>query len=330
MQKLDSCLRRNDINLKLSMKNFIVFLLKVGTLTILLSSLLPSFFSNIWFIDILANFKLQIVIVSILLFIINIFSKKSKAIGAILLTITFWNISFISNLYYPSKFGEINKLKGISIASINLLSSNNESDKVIHFIKNYDPDILILLEYNPKWKNLLSTVTDQYTFNKVEVRNDNFGIGYFSKIESEASILNFDYTQVPSIKTTIEIEDKTVTIVATHPFPPVGQERFNARNFHLNALAKMRKEFSENLIIVGDLNTSSYSKHFKDLLIKTNLKDSRSGFGILPTWPSNFKLLQTTLDHFLVSDRINIINRGTANTLGSDHLPIFMEFRINN
>ena len=176
----------------------------------------------------------------------------------------------------------------------------------------------------------ISKITDQYTFKKVEVRNDNFGIGYFSKIESETSILNFDYTKVPSIKATIEIESNPVTIIATHPFPPVGQERFNARNFHLNTLAKKRKEFSENLIIVGDLNTSSYSKHFKGFLLKSSLKDSRNGFGILPTWPSNFKLLQTTLDHFLVSDRIKIVNRGTATTLGSDHLPIFMEFRIND
>jgi len=312
------------------MKKLITFLLKYGTLIILLISILPSIFSNTWFIDILSNFKLQIIIVALLLFIINLFSKKSKIIGAILLIITIWNISFISKLYYPSRFGEITKGKGVSIASINLLSSNNESDKVIDFIEAKNPDILVLLEYNPKWEKLLSEATSNYQFQKTEARNDNFGIGYFSKIKSETSILNFDTTGVPSIRADLEIREKVVTIIATHPFPPIGQSLFDSRNLHLKTIAKKRQEFSKNLIVVGDLNTSSYSKHFQKFVSQTNLKDSRNGFGILPTWPSNMQVLQTTLDHFLVSDHISVMRRTVGTSVDSDHLPIFMEFTINN
>ncbi len=311
------------------MKKSINLLLKLGTIVAVLTSILPSIFPNIWFIDILSNFKLQILLFLLVAFITNLLTRKSKIIGVISLVLVIWNASYLYNLYLPSKIDEINKLRGTTIVSLNLLSSNNKSDKVINFIKDKNPDILILLEYNPKWETLLSEITNQYIFKKTVVRNDNFGIGYFSKVESKASILNFDYTKVPSIKANIEIGEESVTIIATHPFPPLGQERFNARNFHLKSLVKKRKEFSENLIIVGDLNTSSYSTHFKNLLEKTDLKDSRNGLGIMPTWPSNFTLFQTTLDHFLVSDNIYIIHRGTGPDLGSDHLPILMEFGIH-
>ena len=312
------------------MKKIVSSILKFGTIAALLASILPSLFPNTWFIDIFSNFKLQLIIVSVLLFILNLFSNKSKTIGAILLIITVWNASFIHNLYDQYKFVQINKLRGTTIASINLLSSNNESKKVIDFIKTNNPDVLILLEYNSKWEKLLLETTSTYQFKKAEVRNDNFGIGYFSKIESEMAILNFDHTRVPSIKADLKINEQSLTIIATHPFPPVGQEMFESRNAHLKTLAKMRQEFSENLIVVGDLNTSSYSHHFQTLLSATNLKDSRNGFGILPTWPSNIQLLQTTLDHFLVSNTISVMRRGVGTNIDSDHLPILMEFRIDN
>jgi len=310
------------------MKKSIIFLLKAGTLAILLASMLPSIFPNIWFIDILSNFKLQLIVVSVLLFILNVLSKKSKIIGVILVLVFIWNASFISGLYEPDAFGEINKKDGTSIININLLSSNNASDKVIDFIKAKDPDILILLEYNSKWEKLLFETTSDFPYKKSEVRNDNFGIAYFSKIESEMTILNFDASGVPSVKADMRINQSPLTIIATHPFPPLGQQAFESRNIHLKTIAKKKNEFAKNLIIVGDLNTSSYSKHFQKFLAEANLKDSRKGFGILPTWPSNIAILQTTLDHFLVSDAIKIIQRKAEINIGSDHLPILMEFKI--
>ena len=310
------------------MKKKIKTLLKFGILVTLLASILPSILPNVWFIDILSNFKLQILLFLLVVFVINILTSKSISFIALVLVV--WDASYLYSLYLPSRLGEIDKLGGTKITSINLLSSNNESEKVKSYIKNENPDILILLEFNPKWEALLSEITNQYAFKKTVVRNDNFGTGYFSKIESKTSILNFDDTQVPSIKANIKIGDKPLTIIATHPFPPVGQERFNARNFHLKSITKKRNEFAENLILVGDLNTSSFANHFKDLLEETKLKDSRQGLGLLPTWPSTNYAMQTTLDHFLVSDKVYVINRGTGPNLGSDHLPIFMEFRIKD
>jgi len=311
------------------MKKILTFLVNAGTLSIVLSSILPSVFPNIWFIDIFSNFKLQIIIVSLFLFFINLLHKKNKLIGATLCIMLIWNASFIYSLYYSPKFETLNKNKEITMASINLLSSNNKSKKVIDYIKTTDPDILILLEYNSKWEKLLLDITNTYKFHKTEVRNDNFGIGYFSKIESETTILNFDNSGVPSIRADLHINNEPLTIIATHPFPPAGRKAFESRNLHLETIAKQRPTFSKNLIVAGDLNTSSYSNHFQTFLSEANLKDSRKGYGILPTWPENIQLVQTTLDHFLTSKNIHVKNRTIGTNIGSDHLPIFMKFTVN-
>ncbi|MBJ2173464.1 endonuclease/exonuclease/phosphatase family protein [Aureibaculum sp. A20] len=309
-------------------KKIINFSLKLGIVVALLTSILPNIFPNYWLIDIMSNFKLQIGIFLIVVLVLNLSTKKSKVITIISILLITWNLSFLYTLYFPSKLGVIHKQRGTTIVSINLLSSNNDSEKVINFIKDKNPDILILLEYNSKWEAFLSDITEQYTFKKRVLRNDNFGIGYFSKIASETSVLSFDSSKVPSIVARLKIDNNPIDIIATHPFPPMGKRNFDIRNAHFKNLEKKTKELSENLIIIGDLNTSSYSKHFKDLLLNTNLRDSRNGLGILPTWPTMFTTLNTTLDHALISKAIGVIDRGTGPNIGSDHLPIFMEFRI--
>ncbi|MGM1057046.1 MAG: hypothetical protein ACQEWG_14250 [Bacteroidota bacterium] len=77
--------------------------------------------------------------------------------------------------------------------------------------------------------------------------------------------------------------------------------------------------------MVGDLNTSSYSKHFQKLLENGNFKDSRKGFGIASTWPTDYHILRTTLDHFLLKGEMQVLKRSTEKSIGSDHLPVFLE-----
>ncbi|WP_394341613.1 endonuclease/exonuclease/phosphatase family protein [Salegentibacter salinarum] len=105
--------------------------------------------------------------------------------------------------------------------------------------------------------------------------------------------------------------------------PPLSQTTFDNRNMQLTNIISKRSQYSSNLIIAGDFNTSSFSNHFK-ILLSNNLKDSRVGFGLLPTWPANYGILQTTLDHFLVSDDLQVIDRSTGPNIGSDLLPINM------
>ena len=83
------------------------------------------------------------------------------------------------------------------------------------------------------------------------------------------------------------------------------------------------------LLIVGDLNTTSFAPVFGELTEQLNLKDSRQGFGLQPSWPAtSVSPLMITLDHVLVSPEIQVINRKTGNHVGSDHLPVYVEIAL--
>jgi endonuclease/exonuclease/phosphatase (EEP) superfamily protein YafD len=308
----------------------ILFLKKLTWILIvgvLFTSILPNIVSNYWLIDIFSNFKLQYLI-SIFLLFISLFFLNKKILAVILLIISMlWNSYFIAP-YYFSDITVLKSKKEVKISSINLLSSNSETDLVKNYIFEEDPDILILMEFTQNWQIKLNPIINNYQYKRLVVRNDNFGIALLSKYEMNSSIDYFDLNDKPSIVADLNIESYKISLVATHPNPPINQLTFENRNKQLSNILNKRSKLSKKLIIAGDFNTSSFSNHFSKLT-NGDLKDSRIGFGLLPTWPANYLMLQTTLDHFLVSKNLEVIDRSTGKNIGSDHLPINIIIGVN-
>jgi len=310
-------------------KSFLRKVTWIFIIGILLVSILPNIFSDYWLIDIFSNFKLQYLFISILLLIISGLLLKKKITALILIVLSIlWNAYYIAPYYLYSNDIAIKKQSSFKIASINLLSSNSETDLVKNYIKKENPDVLILMEFTPKWKNELLPIIQNYQYKELVTRTDNFGIALLSKFKMKSSIDYFDSNDKPSIIGNISIENENYSVLATHPIPPVNQTSFENRNKQLANIKHKRSTFSDNLIVVGDFNTSSFSSHF-NTLIQGDLKDTRIGFGLLPTWPANFLVLQTTLDHCLVSKNLNVLARSTGENIGSDHLPINIVIGVN-
>ena len=311
------------------MKTFLNKLIWVLILGTFLISVIPNIFSDYWLIDIFSNFKLQYLFIALVLSIIVSIVFKNKAYALVILFATLlWNGYFIAPYYIASLDNPTSNPNNFKLASINLLSSNLEIELVQNYIKRENPDVLVLIEFTPRWENELQSIIDDFPFKKLVTRTDNFGIALLSKFEMKSSVDYFGLNNKPSIIAGLNIKNQNFTVIATHPVPPVNQASFESRNQLLQNLLSRKSEFSKNLIIIGDLNTSSFSNHF-DNLTKYHLKDSRIGFGLLPTWPADVKILQTTLDHCLVSQHLKVYKRETGEYIGSDHLPIHLTIGLN-
>jgi endonuclease/exonuclease/phosphatase (EEP) superfamily protein YafD len=77
--------------------------------------------------------------------------------------------------------------------------------------------------------------------------------------------------------------------------------------------------------VLGDLNMTVWSPYYKSFVEKTKLHNTRTGFGILPTWPAQSPLLFIPLDHCLVSEDIKVLHTRTGRNVGSDHLPLITD-----
>ena len=290
-------------------------------------SIVPNLFSGYWLLDVFSNFKLQYAVTSFVLLICSLFVFRRKSLALIILSISLLLNAYYIVPYYLKSSAKVDIKKELKLVSINLLSSNTDIDLVKKYILEEDPDALVLMELTPAWEAQLNTITINSKYKKLVARTDNFGIAILTKYPMKSSVEYFAESTKPSIVADLKIENEKLTLVASHPVPPLGQDAFESRNQQLLSIIKNRDRFSKHLVIAGDFNTSSFSNHFRKLT-SGDLKDSRIGFGLLPTWPADYPLLQTTLDHILVSEQIKVIERSTGPSIGSDHLPISIKIGI--
>lgn len=310
--------------LKKSVKNsqFKIFFL-IGGIPLLLGFLGKYY----WLFDLFAHFRIYYVIYFLILGSVTLaLQRRKEATVAMLFAVT---LSFGLIKFYVSNTESQNiSSETLKIASINLLSSNENFEKVASFIDEGSFDIVFLLEINDKWQHKIETI-EGYPFQFYIPRPDNFGIGVIYNIEID-SVERIDVSNIelPSILLSMKLDGKELKLLSTHPVPPISSKFFEFRNNQFDEINTFVNEVDEELVLIGDFNSTVFSPNMKTLLNNDRLVDSRIGFGLLHTWNDLMPINLITLDHAFVTNGINVFNRGVGRSIGSDHLPIILEIGI--
>ena len=248
----------------------------------------------------------------------------------LVIALVFATFNFIQII--PLYMDESNKIdenmisEKFTILLFNVNTSNRNYQNTINYIQKIQPDILALEEINKQWAMALTQVTESFQYKTVSTQEDNFGIGFYSRIPFiESEISYFGGAGVPSVLSELQFSSKSITVLFTHPLPPGNSEYFHWRNKQLERIATLRHDFGKSLIIVGDLNTTSWSYYFKKFISRMKLKDSRTGFGVQASWPTILPYFLIPIDHCLVSENFIILDRFLGPDLGSDHYPVLIK-----
>jgi endonuclease/exonuclease/phosphatase (EEP) superfamily protein YafD len=132
----------------------------------------------------------------------------------------------------------------------------------------------------------------------------------------------------PSVIARLKLEGGILNVIGTHPLPPGGRELSWSRDQQLQAVARRAAACEGAVMLLGDLNVTSWSPIFADLLNESGLRDSRRGHGLQPTWPTDNIVLRIPIDHCLVSPGVFVHRRWIGQAVGSDHFPVFVEISL--
>ncbi|WP_420590561.1 endonuclease/exonuclease/phosphatase family protein [Bacterioplanoides sp.] len=315
--------------------------LLTATTVILAICSIAGFFSSTGHIpELLSHFRLQYLIGALLcLMIFALHKDKLRSLAAGLLLII--NGYTIAPLYFgvpmylsesPSTAsGEISENRAHKILLSNVNSANNEHQRLIDLIQQDSPDILVLLEINDAWLNSLQVIKTMYPFEKAIARNDNFGIAVFSKLPLDnAEVRYWGNSGLPSLMLNYQWQGEGITLLATHPLPPITKDMMQQRDTQLLQAAADAAQQSGPVIMLGDFNITPWSSTFNQITELSGLNNCRNGFGILPTWPAQLKwpALMIPIDHCLASGEITISELRTGNDIGSDHLPLMISLQL--
>jgi len=280
-----------------------------------------------WILDLFSNFRVQYLIsLTVIAGILLFMHHKKTSITLIIFALI--NLILILPLY----FGGTQSAWSHEVRAmlINVNSRLGNPQLVMNEINKEKPDFVVLEEINDKWFETLQPLTNSYPYVISKPREDNFGICLFSKHPFKASLVtSIGGAGVPTIIAIINVEDKNLCVIATHPLPPATRQYAMERNEQLEKLANIIDDAHPTLLI-GDLNMTPWSYHFKKLVKSSGLKDSTKGFGVQSTWPTQNIFLRLPLDHFLHSSEIAIENRRVGSNVESDHYPLIVDFSISD
>jgi endonuclease/exonuclease/phosphatase (EEP) superfamily protein YafD len=289
---------------------------------------LATFLGRLWWrCELACHFRVQYFIVLLVAALALLVGKRwSRAAVAGVLALV--NLALIVPLYFGggSPPAGATTLRAVNL---NVHTRNRQFDDVRRFLRETAPDLFVLEEVNADWLYELEPLKRDYPHVRAHPREDNFGIALFSRIPFEtAEILTIGKAGVPSVAARFDLDGQSLTVIGTHPVPPAGGNGAALRNEQMSAVADYVAKQPGPLVLLGDLNMTSWSPYFVDFLRATGLRDSRRGFGVQPSWPARSPLLRIPIDHCLVSPQISIRDHRIGRGVGSDHLPVIVEFAL--
>jgi endonuclease/exonuclease/phosphatase (EEP) superfamily protein YafD len=234
------------------------------------------------------------------------------------------NLLLIVPLYFgPAPRADVGR--PLRAMSFNVYYLNRDHGATLELILTELPDFVLLLEVTPEWAKALEFLKPDYPYQHVITREDSGGMAFYSRHK----ITHLRVVPLPSIIVGLETPAGPVTIVGAHPPSPRSAQQFERRNFQLAKVGQMARDVAGAVVMLGDLNTTSWSPYFRDLLEGSGLRDSRRGFGVEPSWPwFGWSLLRIPIDHCLVSPEVSVLDRQIGPAVGSDHRPLIVEFAV--
>ena len=217
----------------------------------------------------------------------------------------------------------------LRVMSSNVHTSNTEYAEHIQYIRSIDPDVIVFLEYTNAWADALLSSLEEYRYRVSVPQRTHDGIALFSKLPfDESGSVVLPNTSRPIVEGVVSIAGSSLKIIGAHPPPPLSQQLYAQRNDQLQALAEVTQGETAPLVLLGDLNITPWSSHYREFVVNGALRDGRRGFGILPTWPSGFFALQIPIDHVIVNSGVQVMTLHTSEGLTSDHRSIWADLRL--
>jgi len=281
-----------------------------------------------WITDIFSHFILQYAIIAFVLMIICLRNKYySMAVLSVLL--------FIFNVSATIDYGETihafeRTERPLKVYSANIYIDNDNLSKLNRELEEINPDIILLEEVVPENIKRLQPVIKTYPYHEKIIFSGERKVGFV--FLSKFPVLNTHVTQLSEwgnfiLEAMLDINQSPIMFYGVHAQRP-HLRNYTERKNQLLWLARQIREKRLPVIVAGDFNSSPYSPIFRDVVRTAGLKDTREGFGWLPSWPTYFPPIWIPIDHILVSPDIQVLKRTTGSYFGSDHYPVIAELSL--
>jgi endonuclease/exonuclease/phosphatase (EEP) superfamily protein YafD len=277
-----------------------------------------------WFFELATFFRVQYALLLLLLGGVALAVRDWRAAvpAAVLAAL---NVATIAPHFTPVHRGNPVGTDRVTMLFVNVDVSNRDYARMVRYVREVDPDLVGITELSPPWAAAFGKALAAYRYRVLHVEDDAYGVGVYSRRPFTGGVERFPSDGPATIVGRIELEQRHVTVVLTHPHTPFGPHAGSLHQQQLRALGRARSGWSPRAVLCGDLNTPAWSGPLRALMREAKLSDSHRGYGFESTWPTWAWPLRTPIDNCLVSKGLAVTRRSRGPSLGSDHFPLVIQ-----
>ncbi|GAB3988217.1 endonuclease/exonuclease/phosphatase family protein [Spirosoma daeguense] len=216
----------------------------------------------------------------------------------------------------------------IRVLTANVFMENTHMPEVRELAAKHNPDVVLVLEANQKWKDELAELEDVYPYTILHPLENTYGMLFYSRFPIRHHELRFlIQDDIPSIYAQLELPSgQLIHFYGVHPMPPSPTEHYRSteRDAELLLVGKEAKKKSGPIIVAGDLNDVAWSHTTRLFQRISGLLDPRIGRGLYNTFHANYFFLRWPLDHVFVSQHFQLQTIKRLPNCGSDHFPMLI------
>ena len=310
----------------LKVLTFIVLFLGFSFSIMSFASLLKPFY---WLFDVLTHFSLQYALALALCVLLGLVIGIRPYLLGLFAVALVMNLYFLFPFFWPRSREEANS-NVLRVVSLNVLTSNQNYEKITTYLRASNADIVLLSEIEPELMTVIKTsLADLYPHVYNEAMEGTHGLAFISRlpfVKTETIILDERHHRFLTAE--LEWQGKRFKIYGSHPHAPLAGRWARSRNEEIEVIREHIKQETKPHILLGDFNASPWSTPMAQLFAQTNLRHGALGFGIYPTWRYRTMLLGAPIDHILVSEDWQVSAYKVQRDVGSDHFPVFAELQL--
>jgi endonuclease/exonuclease/phosphatase (EEP) superfamily protein YafD len=212
---------------------------------------------------------------------------------------------------------------GIDIVALNVQHRNDEFVRVADYLRDRDPDIIVIAEFTAVWRIRLEFLRESHPYYLMDARSDPWGLAVFSRLPLvDAELIDLAQTGTVHARFIVTAGEAPLEIFAVHLLSPVSAVLAHDRNLQLEALASHVLNSKNRRVVIGDMNLTPFSPYFNLFTDQTGLQDARRVDGFHVTWPASLLPIWMPIDHALADPEVNITRVLAGPDVGSDHFPL--------
>lgn len=294
-------------------------LIETACILALAGTWLGSLGSLHWLLDLFSHFRLQYLVLCLLVLVFALWRRKWP-LTAFAIVSLLWNAWPVVKVHRTGEPGE----GKLTLMTFNVLYNHPQPERVIEHVLKADADIVCLLETNERWSKHLQPLRDKYPHHVEELDYGAFGFACFTRLPVKSMTTRyFAHGLFPSLVMELEYESKPLTVIATHPPPPMSSHTASIWQTQFIEIAKFASTIQHDLIVAGDLNATPWCHGMHLLQTGSGLQFRTAAPVWPPTWGLNLPMM-IPIDHVLVKGELSIMQRTIGPDVGSDHRPVLV------